>query len=455
MREVMEDVIVAQATAPGQGALAIVRIDGAGAAGVMARIFYPANPRIVPAERPREMILGRWVCPDSGEILDEGLAVFFRGPSSFTGNDCAEWHCHGGPATVRLLIEAARQAGARPAEPGEFTRRAFLNGKLDLAQAEAVAELINAQTVAAARMARAQLDGALSERIRAMRETLIGLTAEIEARIDFPEEDIEPEARDRLAETFAELESGLRLLLETRRRGQLLREGARVALVGAPNAGKSSLFNALARMERAIVTPHPGTTRDTVECTIDLGGAPVTIVDTAGLRESADPVERIGVERSRAEIERAECVVWVRDLTALGGDEDNPLKGVDRIPELTVWNKIDAVDGAPARLVDGEPCISAVRGDGLRELEGLLLEFLTSGNGELDGAMAVNQRHGELLESATRSLKTARRAFLDGASGEFVIVDLREALDAIGAVLGLETGDAVLDRIFNQFCLGK
>lgn len=445
-----QEVIVARATAPGPAAIAVIRIDGAGTDAVVRRLFRPTG-RVHPVDRSRQMIHGRWL-DDDGEVIDDGLCVFFRAPASFTGNDAAEFYCHGGLVPVRRLIEAAVAAGARPAEPGEFTRRAFLNGRMDLTQAEAVADLINAQTDAAARAAHRQLAGCVSERIATVRELLIQLSAEIEARLDFPEEELGDTDMERLNGMFDEAAGRLDRLLATRRRGRLLREGARVVLVGRPNAGKSSLLNALARSDRAIVTPHPGTTRDAIECTIDLGGVPLVLIDTAGLRASDDPVERIGIERTLREIERADLVVLVHDAT-LADVEPDELATAGRRPDLVLWNKSDLPEAAPAP--QDVLAVSALRGDGLDEFERTLVERLHAYPVETGGELAIGMRHGELLEHARRALAEAHSAFLQGLSGEFTMVDLRQALDALSEVLGVETGEAVLDRIFSQFCLGK
>ncbi|MBI1784877.1 tRNA uridine-5-carboxymethylaminomethyl(34) synthesis GTPase MnmE, partial [Candidatus Sumerlaeota bacterium] len=330
--------IAARATAPGAGAIAIVRVDGEGVEPLIRSMFSPRGGTH-PADDPRRAILGDWINPE-GDILDEGITIFFRAPHSFTGNDLAEFHCHGGEAVVRSILSAAARHGARPAAPGEFTRRAFLNGKLDLAQAEAIADLIRAETDAAARSARAQLAGKLSMEVERIRQQLIALAAEIEARIDFPDEGIEEADLARLTHDFNVIRDEIARLLDSRRRGKLLRDGARAALVGPPNVGKSSLLNALARSDRAIVTPHPGTTRDTIECAIDLGGIALTLIDTAGLRDSDEPIEKLGIERSRRAIEEADLVIEVRDATGKIAPMDRAAIG-PRAPDVVVENKVD------------------------------------------------------------------------------------------------------------------
>lgn len=453
MAEKIDDLIVARATAATPAALAVVRIDGAGTDGLVERLFLQRHGP-GPTARPRRMILGEWIDPDGAEPIDHGQAVYYAAPASYTGNDAAEFFCHGGPIPTRRLIEAAIQLGARLAEPGEFTRRAFLNGRMDLAQAEAVADLVNAQTSAAARLAQRQLAGGLSDLIRSLREETIGLAAEIESRIDFPEEDLEPQDRRRLTDLFERIGAGIERLAATRRRGQLVREGARVALVGRPNVGKSSLFNALLRIERAIVTPHPGTTRDTIECTIDLESIPLTLVDTAGLRASDDPVERLGIERTHLEMERADLVILIEDATTpdAGGREE--LVAAGRAPDLVVANKIDLPAEAPPTVENVIP-ISATRGDGLDRLEREILARLDAGAGTETSSLAINLRHDELLRRTATALGEAQRGFEGGLSGDLVMIDLREALDALSAIVGLEVGDAILDRIFSRFCIGK
>ncbi|MCH8332920.1 tRNA uridine-5-carboxymethylaminomethyl(34) synthesis GTPase MnmE [Candidatus Sumerlaeota bacterium] len=476
------DLIVARATAPGQGAIAIVRIDGHGAEELIGKLFRPRG-KSHPARAERRAILGNWIEPRSvdagpGSVIDEGITIFFRGPESFTGNDLAEMHCHGGAAVVRRLIGAAMELGARPALPGEFTRRAFLNGRIDLAQAEAVADLICAQTDAAARSAQSQLAGGLSRRVEAIHETLIELAAEIEARIDFPEEGIEEADSRRLNSMFDSLAEETSRLLASRKRGHLLREGARVALIGPPNVGKSSLLNALARTDRAIVTPHPGTTRDTVECMIDLGGIPVTLIDTAGLRRPREPVERIGIDRTQRAIGEADRIVEVRD--ASGAIANGSFGKMDRAPDIIVENKIDLpasrlsaqsrqrpeIGGDHKVEEKGEPGrrapvvrVSALTGEGIDSLEETLEGILigeTGGGAAGDATpVAVGERHAALLQRASAALGEAREAWDRALPSELVMIDLRESLCALDEILGRLPNEALLDRIFERFCIGK
>lgn len=447
--------IVARATGAGTAAIAIVRIDGAGCAPLVERLFVPAAPQAGgPVSRPRTMVFGHWIDPTTGEAIDDGLCVFFPSPASYTGNDLAEFHCHGGPIPPRRLVEAVLNAGARMARPGEFTRRAFLNGRMDLAQAEAVADLVNAQTDAAARAARRQLAGALSARIVNVRERLLEAAAHIEAYIDFPEDDIEPADRQAIATQLHQAREEIGRLLRPRRRGHLLREGARVVLTGLPNAGKSSLLNALVRKERAIVTPHPGTTRDMIECMIDLAGVPLTLIDTAGLREVDDPVERLGVERTRRELEQADMVVFVRDTSQPHDPHEERLALAGIRPDVVALNKVDLLQ-TPPRVAGGELPVSATRGDGLDRLEAAILVRLHAGDASAAEEI-VSQRHAQLLERAGQAVDAAVQVFARDPSGELVMIDVREALESLSEILGLdEIRETLLDRIFSRFCLGK
>jgi tRNA modification GTPase len=457
-KSVLEDVIIARSTSPGPGAIAVIRLDGRGVTEIMNRVFMPFSGDS-PAKRQRHMVYGQWIDPVSRTVLDDGLAVFFGGPRSYTGNDMAEFQCHGGPIPVRMIMETLLGLGCRLAEPGEFTRKAFLNGRMDLAQAEAVADLISAQTESAAACIRKHINGEFSRKISSLRENLVLLAAEIEARMDFPEENLGDEDFQRLQEIFDSASSGLRDMLKGRRRGQLLRLGARVVLTGPANAGKSSLLNALARRERAIVTPHPGTTRDTVECTIDMNGYPLTLVDTAGLRASDDPVELLGMDRTREAVESADLVICLNHVTDDGlamVRHDTEYPGTD-CHVIEVLNKSDLIntdtrDEAPRGAIP----ISTLDGTGLDILEDAVLEKLTGGEGADAGDnMAIGLRQGELMNRCLESLDLARQAFAVGTSGEFVMVDLREAIDSLSSILGVETGDIILDRIFSRFCLGK
>ncbi len=444
------DTIVAPATTPGAAAVAVVRLSGAGALAVAGRVFVPRGPGFLP---DRRLVLGT-LRDAAGDDLDEALAVAMRGPRSFTGEDVVEFQMHGGPAIVDAALAACVVAGARPAQPGEFTRRAFLNRRLDLAQAEAVADLVAARSEKARRLALRQLRGGLSERIGQLRASLVDAAAEIEAHLDFPDEDIPDENRAEIGRTIRDALRSMEVLLATHKQGRIAREGARVVLAGPPNAGKSSLFNALVGRERAIVTPHPGTTRDSIECTLEIGGLAVTLVDTAGMRESPDEVERIGIERTRAEIRDADLVLYLDDSPPAPGLETPALHLVPKA-DLLPESRREAIRAGGEGGGRAEPLpVSSETREGLDRLEAAIVAAL-GGPGDADEAMLASARHAECLRAARSALERAAEAFAASASGDLVMVDIRESLDQLGEITGGHTGEDILDRIFGKFCLGK
>ncbi len=462
------DTIVARATAAGQAAIAVVRLDGPDALSVASKVWDGTTDK---TPKPREMHLGQIRNAD-GEEIDRALMVYFKAPHSYTGNDVVEFQTHGSPAVVEAVIAALIAAGAHMARPGEFTERAFFNNRMDLAQAEGVANLIASQTRAASRIALSQLEGRLSEKIHSVRESLLDCMAEIEARIDFPEEDIEPETLERLGEAMDGMTADIEMLLATARRGRLMRDGARVAIAGRPNAGKSSLFNALIGLERALVTPHAGTTRDTIEATIDLDGMPLVLVDTAGVRDDAeaDAIENLGIERTRAEIRNAELVLFVLDASRPWSDDDVRLAAtLSGKPVIAVLNKTDLPrsqgrTNVLRRLedltIDCDVCVevSAMEPKTLEPLEAAVQRTLLDRSSIADvseTAVVTNQRHTEALEHSRGALQAARAALDDASSPDLIMVDLRESLDHLHAILGLRIDDEILDRIFSRFCLGK
>ena len=616
---IISDTIAAIATPPGEGGIAIVRVSGPGARAIAATLFRPARGGDPNQFAGYTVHYGRFLEGDSGDIVDDGLLTVFRAPQSYTGEDSIELSCHGGAATTARLLRSVLRAGARLAEPGEFTQRAFLNGRLDLAQAEAVADVIRARTETAQRMARRQLDGALSSAVRKQRDELIGILAAIEVTIDFSDEvgDLDyPKLLGRLTAVRGEVEA----LLATADRGRILREGLRVALIGRPNVGKSSLFNALLRANRAIVTAMPGTTRDRLEETANIGGVPLVLIDVAGLRETEDPIEREGVERAESALQQSDLILFVLD--AAEGVTAGDRAVADRLHDLpgqsivTVLNKRDTVSesalsamreealellvpvqpGQPPRFAPlppntrhcdplppnsrrcaplppnfggdqardqawelledvtvvavspalppapqlaplrppapsalapapserppapqlwgelGAACtvaVSALTGDGIPDLERALLrlalgddapnlpqswgaggrkeedgrfegearghgeeavrfEGAAGGHGEGAGRVAVgagghgaesvvvsSARHREALESALSSLCEAERTAKQGLPGDFVAIDARGALDALGLITGETVTDDIVHRIFKDFCVGK
>ncbi|MEY4691206.1 MAG: hypothetical protein RIT19_1531 [Verrucomicrobiota bacterium] len=446
------DTIAAVATPPGAGGLAVLRLSGRGALEVADRCLRSVRGRLPSSFTPRMAVLGE--VHRAGQRVDEGVITVFRGPGSFTGEDTVEIACHGGLLVTRRALEALLVAGARPAEPGEFTCRAFLNGRMDLAQAEAVADLIHARTDRALGTARAQLSGALSCRIEGLRDTLMAVLAHIEAHIDFPDEDITPDTAAVLASKLAAALDGIDDLLRTAREGRMLRQGVRTALVGRPNAGKSSLLNRLLGHDRAIVSPVAGTTRDTLEEVAQVRGIPLVLVDTAGLRESEDVVEREGVRRSRAAAEEAELILHVVDASVPWGPDDEAwAKEWSAKGRICVANKCDLPG---AHEVPDAVRVSCHTGAGLDDLERAIEGHLLSGaRGVGDDGVSIGVRHQRVLERAREAVIRTRSGLEDQVTLELVAFELRVALTALGEVVGKTSVDDLLDAIFSQFCLGK
>jgi tRNA modification GTPase len=444
------ETIAAIATPSGAGGIGVLRISGSKARDI-------AQTLIGKMPRPRIFHFSTFADAD-GAPLDHGLAVYFVAPRSFTGEDVLELHAHGSPVILDLLLRRVCALGARPARPGEFSERAFLNGKLDLVQAEAVADLIAAGSEAAARAALRSLDGEFSEKVRHLRDALVHLRAWLEAALDFPEEEIDFLSAPQLDAGLHDLRAQVRDLLAATRRGVVLREGLHVVIVGRPNAGKSSLLNALAQSARAIVTAIPGTTRDVLRENVQLDGIALTLVDTAGLRESDDVVEREGIRRARAELARADVAVLVTDSAHI--DADRALLG-DCSPSATrlvVHNKID-LSGEAARVeraANGEShlYLSAQRGDGLPELRTELMRCAGHGDGA-QGAFSARTRHVDALERVAQHLLSADSALRERHAGELAAEELRQAQHALGQITGEYTSDDLLGAIFSTFCIGK
>jgi tRNA modification GTPase len=443
----VNETIAALATPPGEGALAVIRISGVTAFAVADQIFRGTKASSHLEER--RVVFGRIVSTE-GEVIDEVLLTVFRNPRSYTGEDLVEISGHGGSLVASRVLAAALTAGARMARPGEFTERAFLNGKLDLTQAEAVMDLISANTPRAAKAAAGQLEGRLGEEINALRAELLDAVAHLEAFIDFPEEGIDPDSGALLRGRMEKIAGHLEQLLATANEGRLLREGIALALCGAPNAGKSSLLNRLLGTERAIVSATPGTTRDTIEEMANLGGYPFRVIDTAGLRETADAVEREGVARARHAAEQADLRLHLVDASALQ-DGITPLFE----DELLVFNKVDLVSDR-ASLPAGQ-MISCRSGEGLESLVSAILSKVTGRSDEEpapDGA-AINARHQECLQRAASALATSIAMLDAGESPELIAVELRASLSAVGEVVGEAGTEEILGKIFSSFCIGK
>jgi len=446
---IARDIIAAIATAPGRGGIGVVRVSGPSLSAFVS---------VLPGGRLQPRVATRAIFRDrSGEALDEGLALFFPAPHSYTGEDVLELQGHGSPVVLGQVLARCIELGARLARPGEFTERAYLNGRIDLAQAEGVADLIEASNATAAKAALRSLQGHFSELIQELKDKIINLRMLVEATLDFPEEDVEFLQAGRAAERLQDLRAQLDRVLGATRQGSLLREGLRVVLVGEPNVGKSSLLNRLAGDEVAIVTEVPGTTRDTLREQIDIDGLPVHIIDTAGLRESADPVERIGIERTWAEVARADLVLLLSDATRSVDDRSAAI--LERLPaalpRLRVVNKIDLLD-QPARLErdpSGEACVwlSAKTGEGLDDLKRALWQqagWQAAG----EGLFTARARHVAALQVASSHLG---QAAAHSSQLELYAEELRLAHEALGGITGEFTADDLLGEIFSRFCIGK
>lgn len=445
--------IVAIATAPGRGGIGVVRVSGPDLVPLMRELFgralAPRHAHYVP------------FTAEGGEVLDQGIALYFKGPHSYTGEDVLELQGHGGPAVLRRLLarclQAGHAAGIRLAEPGEFTRRAFLNDRMDLAQAEAVADLIDASSEAAARGAMASLSGDFSRRVQDLAERIVHLRMLVEATLDFPEEEIDFLEKYQARPTLAALAADLDALIAQARQGVILREGLHVVLAGQPNVGKSSLLNALAGDEVAIVTPIAGTTRDKVVQEIHIDGVPLHIVDTAGLRETEDTVESIGIARTWKEIERADVILHLQDVTRPGDQLDAAITGrlPARTPVLVVYNKADLLGGSTFDTPEGALAISAREGLGLDELRAELLR-LAGWNPGAESPWLARERHLHALQAAAEHLALAgEHAEMDDRVLDLFAEELRLAHDSLGSITGRFTSDDLLGEIFSSFCIGK
>ena len=460
----MTDTIAAIATPMAPCAIGILRLSGPGAVAAADRVFSPFCGAPM-SERPDRTLVYGTLHDREGAVIDHCLCAVSRAPHSYTGEDTAELQCHGSPAALALGLEALFAAGARQAGPGEFTRRAFLNGKLDLTRAEAVADLIHAESPAAARQAAGQLGGALERAADGVYDRLADLCAHFHAVLDYPDEDIAPFEAEELAGALKEAAGELDALAATYERGRLLNEGVPCAIVGRPNAGKSTLFNALLGYERAIVTDIPGTTRDTVEERANFGGVLLRLIDTAGLREAEDKAERLGVERSRQAVARAELILAVTDGAGEFTREDREaleLAASSGRPWIWIASKRDLTGptalwatgwegNAPAAAVS----LSAKTGEGLKELEQAVSALYPEPPASQAGALLTNARQAEAAGRAREAVRRGAAALEAGLSPDAVVADVEEAMSALGELTGRTVSEDVTARIFERFCVGK
>ncbi|MEI7733462.1 MAG: tRNA uridine-5-carboxymethylaminomethyl(34) synthesis GTPase MnmE [Verrucomicrobiota bacterium] len=454
-----EDTIAAIATPLGEGGLAVIRLSGPHSLVIADHCFKPGKTTAPKPSRADSHTLHYGWVMRNGLPVDEVLLAVMRAPRTFTREDVVEISCHGGLLVAKLVLDTVLESGARLAHPGEFTRRAFLNGRLDLAQAEAVTDLIHSRTELALVAANEQLAGKLSQRIDTLRDTLLGILAHVEAHIDFPEEDIAPDTRAQLLKKLADSVTFMDQLLSTANEGRILRRGIRAAIVGRPNVGKSSLLNQLLGHDRAMVSPIPGTTRDTIEETANIRGIPVVFVDTAGLRDSQDPLETEGMRRSRVTVERADLILLLVDQSEpLTPDDEAFLAEFRKGKCLLVLNKTDLPGKLHLPELPGITSVnvSSLTGYGLEALKDAIKNMVWAG--EIKTGMfevMINARHQDALKRARASVIQTLAALQDSLTLELAALDLRIAVNAVGEIVGKTTTEDLLDSIFNQFCIGK
>ncbi|MDH5762900.1 MAG: tRNA uridine-5-carboxymethylaminomethyl(34) synthesis GTPase MnmE [Nitrospinota bacterium] len=458
----MNDTIAAIATPVGEGGIHIIRISGEEALAIATGMFQPQGGAKAADLEPQRVHYGMLIDPTDKQPVDEVLLLCFRAPHSFTGEDVIEIQCHGGAYVSSKILQLVLDQGARPAEPGEFTRRAFTNGRLDLSQAEAVADVIHAASDKALTSALAQLKGQLSDKLNTLYNELLQVLGQLEAAIDFPEEGLEFVQKQQLEQRIQGTSDQIKRLVDSYRQGKIYREGLKVALVGKPNVGKSSLLNALLQEDRAIVTPHPGTTRDTLEERVRIKDIHITIVDTAGLRHQPGEIEEMGIERTRHALAQADLALVIFDAShALDTNDALLIKEVADKKKLVLLNKSDlptAID--PNALLkqlkrDSAIRLSATTGEGLNELKDALYQSALGGRIAGEAVVITRERHRQALAEAQSALTRVSQSLQEDRSEDLVAVDLNIALEHLGGILGKTFVDDLLDQIFNDFCIGK
>lgn len=457
-----EDTISAVITALGEGAVGIVRISGADALTAAEKIFKSRSGKKLSEYQHHTLVYGH-VTDADGTMVDEVLCVYMQAPHSYTAEDVVEIQSHGGIQSLKKILALTYQNGARPAEAGEFTKRAFLNGRIDLTQAEAVMDIIRSRSEASLKLAVRQQNGQLAQELRKLRSKMLGVVINLEAVIDYPEEDIEDVTFDTVAGSIANTAAGIENLLAHAHTGKILREGLRTAIVGRPNVGKSSLLNALLKEERAIVSEYAGTTRDVIEEQLLLDGVPLVLADTAGIRKTEDYVEQIGVEKSRRLLQDAELVICVVDGSeGLTAEDEEILQAASEKPCVIIVNKSDLeINTTLQQLqerfgIDKVMPLSARTNEGIDRFAAWLKNYVYGSEGTLsDGVYVQNARHEELLRQALQSLQDAQRAAQERLPYDCIVIDVRNAIDLLGEITGDTVQDEIINEIFARFCIGK
>ncbi|MDD6647927.1 MAG: tRNA uridine-5-carboxymethylaminomethyl(34) synthesis GTPase MnmE [Firmicutes bacterium] len=456
----MDDTIAAVATAYGEGGIGIIRISGEKSLDILEEIFeFHGIEEIV----NRRMTYGKIVDRDNGQTIDEVLAVYMKGPATYTAEDVVEINCHGSTVSLRKTLSLVLRKGARLAEPGEFTKRAFLNGRIDLSQAEAVIDVVKAKTDKSFDVALSQLEGGLSSYIRDIRQNLLDLLVDITVNIDYPDEDIEEITYDKLEINIKQIGDMIEKLLSTASSGRMIREGIRVAIAGKPNVGKSSLMNGLLRETRAIVTEIPGTTRDTIEEALSIRNIPVYLIDTAGIRETSDKVEKLGIEKSKEAFNNADFIIFIVDGSEEISSEDEEI--IEYLKErkcLVLINKKDLeqkIDSVQIRnMLPNSQIIktSLINGDGIEEIENAVEELVYGGEITQSESMMVNNvRHINLLTESRNSLEDALQMAANREALDFIEIDVKNAYELTGEIIGESVNDDIINEVFARFCLGK
>lgn len=459
----MEDTIAAIATAYGEGGIGIVRLSGEESKNILDRIFIPRHDQYKTSIANKRLYYGHIADPAGGQIIDEVLAVYMKAPATYTAEDVVEIYCHGSIVALRKTLSLALKNGARLADKGEFTKRAFLNGRLDLSQAEAVIDIVRAKTDKTFDVALSQMEGALSERVKEIRQVLMDLLVDITVNLDYPDEDIEIMTYQRLKNSASQIGDMIEKLLSTASTGRIIREGLNVAIIGKPNVGKSSLMNALLREARAIVTEIPGTTRDTIEEVISIKEIPVKLTDTAGIRETEDQIERIGIEKSKESFNRSDLVIFIVDGSGPLSREDRKIMSkIGERKAIVLINKTDLglkVEEEEIKITLPHAAVikASIRNNtGIEELEQEIVSMVYGGQVKQEESLLVtNVRHMELLEKAKAAIGDASAMAENSEALDFIEVDVRRCWELLGEIIGESVTEDIIDQVFARFCLGK